>query len=108
MYGRCIAAGRPKQSKLGLVLIVDGAFPMGYGYCQSAGNGLDHDTVRERSRTGVSPLGFLTMAIGAVSTWMVSTPKFPTIAVLGATQTSVCFLAMVLFAWYVKRKAIVR
>ncbi len=53
-------------------------------------------------------LGFLTMAIRAVSTWMVSTPKFPTAAVLGATQTAVCLLAIVLFAGYVKRSAPIR
>ncbi|RMR86283.1 multidrug effflux MFS transporter [Pseudomonas coronafaciens] len=46
-------------------------------------------------------LGFLTMGLGAATTWAVSTPEYPTVIVLGATQSAVCVLAILLFTTYI-------
>lgn len=79
-------------------------FLWGMGIANPLGTALTMTPFGKEAGLASALLGFLTMAIGAVSTWMVSTPKFPTVAILGTTQTAVCLLAIMLFAWYAKRK----
>ncbi|WP_349975453.1 multidrug effflux MFS transporter [Pseudomonas sp. WHRI 8519] len=95
----------PSNPGLGWYSLSMVLFLWGMGIANPLGTALTMTPFAKEAGLASALLGFLTMAIGAVSTWVVSTPKFPTIAVLGATQTSVCLLALMLFAWYVKRHA---
>lgn len=45
-------------------------------------------------------LGFLTMGLGAISTWIVSTSQYPSSLVLGVTQACACLMAAILFSIY--------
>ncbi|MFJ4455990.1 multidrug effflux MFS transporter [Pseudomonas sp. NPDC089392] len=95
----------PSNPGLGWYSLSMVLFLWGMGIANPLGTALTMTPFGKEAGLASALLGFLTMAIGAVSTWIVSTSKFPTVAVLGATQTAVCLLAMALFAGYVKRKA---
>lgn len=94
----------PSNPSLGWYSLSMVLFLGGMGIANPLGTALTMTPFGKEAGLASALLGFLTMAIGAVSTWMVSTPKFPTVAILGTTQTAVCLLAIMLFAWYAKRK----
>lgn len=94
----------PSNPSLGWYSLSMVLFLWGMGIANPLGTALTMTPFGKEAGLASALLGFLTMAIGAVSTWMVSTPKFPTVAILGTTQTAVCLLAIMLFAWYAKRK----
>lgn len=49
-------------------------------------------------------LGFLTMGLGAISTWIISTSQYPSSLVLGITQACACLIAAILFFIYMLPK----
>jgi len=98
----------PSNPGLGWYSLSMVLFLWGMGIANPLGTALTMTPFGKEAGLASALLGFLTMALGAVSTWIVSTPKFPTVAALGATQAAVCLVAIVLFAGYVKRKAPLR
>ncbi|MFG0752917.1 multidrug effflux MFS transporter [Pseudomonas sp. TYF_14] len=91
----------PKEPGLGWYSLSMVLFLWGMGLANPLGTAITMGPFGKEAGLASALLGFLTMGLGAASTWIVSTPNVPTSIALGATQSVVCLLGLLLFTIYI-------
>lgn len=91
----------PISPSLGWYTLSMALFLWGMGLANPLATAMTMSPFGKEAGLASALLGFLTMGLGAASTWAVSTPEYPTAIVLGATQSAVCVLAILIFMTYI-------
>lgn len=87
----------PNNPGLGWYSISMVIFLWGMGLANPLGTAITMGPFGKEAGLASALLGFLTMGAAAITTWLVSVLEFAPVTTLGATQVSVCFVAVVLF-----------
>ena len=99
--GALLVAG-PADPGLGWYTLSMVMFLWGMGLANPLGTALTMSPFGREAGLASAFLGFLTMGLGAVSTWAISTPGYPPAVVLGITQSAACALALLCFSIYMR------
>lgn len=99
--GALLVAG-PADPGLGWYTLSMVMFLWGMGLANPLGTALTMSPFGREAGLASAFLGFLTMGLGAVSTWAISTPGYPPAVVLGITQSAACALALLFFSIYMR------
>ncbi|UCJ16463.1 multidrug effflux MFS transporter [Pseudomonas sp. MM211] len=87
----------PNNPGLGWYSLSMVIFLWGMGLANPLGTAITMGPFGKEAGLASALLGFLTMGAAAITTWLVSVLEFAPVTTLGATQVSVCFVAVVLF-----------
>lgn len=88
----------PNNPGLGWYSLSMVIFLWGMGLANPLGTAITMGPFGKEAGLASALLGFLTMGAAAITTWLVSVLEFAPVTTLGATQVSVCLVAVVLFA----------
>lgn len=91
----------PKKPGLAWYSLSMVLFLWGMGLANPLGTAMTIGPFGKQSGLASALLGFLTMGLGALSTWAISMPKYLPTTLLGTTQSIVCLLAMLSFITYI-------
>lgn len=87
----------PNNPGLGWYSLSMVIFLWGMGLANPLGTAITMGPFGKEAGLASALLGFLTMGAAAITTWLVSVLEFAPVTTLGATQVSVCLVAVVLF-----------
>lgn len=87
----------PNNPGLGWYSISMVIFLWGMGLANPLGTAITMGPFGKEAGLASALLGFLTMGAAAITTWLVSVLEFAPVTTLGATQVSVCLVAVVVF-----------
>lgn len=87
----------PNNPGLGWYSISMVIFLWGMGLANPLGTAITMGPFGKEAGLASALLGFLTMGAAAITTWLGSVLEYPPVATLGAIQTAVCLVALMLF-----------